>query len=224
MLRLDRPAGETELAAVLSMNIETVRNHLRELSARQLVTRTERYQGWSLTGAGSQMILPMPETRELPAPATAEKPRSPASSASGLIESDSLNPAVVVESGNAEKPRSNADSALNMRDQPAQGGKPVDNSAQAPAAPDPDPAPADLPERLAILAGAGIGEPTRSRLAHLAHAEPAYLRAHCNRAKAERRGTGLLIHRIQMQDPAPRGYDDDRDRYVTGEFAHLVNH
>jgi hypothetical protein len=194
MLRLDRPAGETELAAVLSMNIETVRNHLRELSARQLVTRTERYQGWSLTGAGSQMILPMPETRELPAPATAEKPRS------------------------------NADSALNMRDQPAQGGKPVDNSAQAPAAPDPDPAPADLPERLAILAGAGIGEPTRSRLAHLAHAEPAYLRAHCNRAKAERRGTGLLIHRIQMQDPAPRGYDDDRDRYVTGEFAHLVNH
>jgi DNA-binding CsgD family transcriptional regulator len=198
MLRLDRPAGETELAAVLSMNIETVRNHLRELSARQLVTRTERYQGWSLTGAGSQMILPMPETRELPAPATAEKPRSP------------------------------AESALNMRIRrsatPISGGKPVDNSAQPSAAPDPDPAPADLPERLAILAGAGIGEPTRSRLAHLAHAEPAYLRAHCNRAKAERRGTGLLIHRIQMNDPAPRGYDDDRDRYVTGEFAHLVNH
>lgn len=82
---------------------------------------------------------------------------------------------------------------------------------------------------LTILAAAGIGEPTRSRLAALPHVTPAYVTAHA--ADLRRRGkggeTGLLIHRLLQADPPPPhptgcGCDACRARYLGGEFSQYL--
>ena len=81
----------------------------------------------------------------------------------------------------------------------------------------------DNRESLEALAQAGIGEPTRSRLAALPHVTPAYVRAHVARLRRERRTdqTGLLVHRIQQADLAPLD-PDDNSRYTTGQFAEYL--
>ena len=59
-------------------------------------------------------------------------------------------------------------------------------------------------EKISLLAAAGIGEPMRTRLAHLPHATPAYISEHTAQARRDGIPTGLLIHRILQADPTPR--------------------
>jgi hypothetical protein len=76
------------------------------------------------------------------------------------------------------------------------------------------------------LRAAGIGEPTASRVAALRHVTVAFVQAHAVRAKAEGTPSGLLVHRVRVNDPAPelnrRGHlagcacePCQRDRYLT---------
>jgi predicted transcriptional regulator len=57
LFRLDEPVGESEIASILDMYPTTVRTHLRSLARLGVVTRTHRYNGWTLTAGGRQMIL-----------------------------------------------------------------------------------------------------------------------------------------------------------------------
>lgn len=53
------------------------------------------------------------------------------------------------------------------------------------------------------LKNAGIGEPSRSKLANLEHVTPEYILAHSELVKKENKNTGMLVHRIREGDPAP---------------------
>jgi len=53
------------------------------------------------------------------------------------------------------------------------------------------------------LRSAGIGEPTRSRLAQLDHVTLEYVKAHVAKARRDHIPTGLLVHRIRSNDLQP---------------------
>jgi predicted transcriptional regulator len=57
LFRLDKPVGEIDIASILDIHPQTVRTYLKSLARLGVVTRTHRYQGWTLTGGGRQMIL-----------------------------------------------------------------------------------------------------------------------------------------------------------------------
>ena len=56
MLRLDRPVGAKEIAAILDLNEHTVAGYLRALARLNLVARAGYRQGYILLG-GRQLIL-----------------------------------------------------------------------------------------------------------------------------------------------------------------------
>jgi len=57
MLRLDRPISRNQIAAILDIHVQTARDYLRQLSAAGIVAHSS--QGWILTQAGSQWVLPI---------------------------------------------------------------------------------------------------------------------------------------------------------------------
>ena len=67
MIRLDRPAGEVDLASMLGSDRATIRSHLEALSALNYVARTDRYQSWIVTSGGRQLVLPLSAEPALPA-------------------------------------------------------------------------------------------------------------------------------------------------------------
>lgn len=65
-------------------------------------------------------------------------------------------------------------------------------------------------DRLLILYGCGISEPTASRLIENSWCTEEYIRRHIEKARKEKISTGLLIHRIRSHDPMPKS---DLERY-----------
>jgi DNA-binding CsgD family transcriptional regulator len=64
-----------------------------------------------------------------------------------------------------------------------------------------------------------------SLLAAMEHITPEYARAHIERARREHIGAGLLIHRMRSADPAPlTRAEEERQRYIGGEYADLILH
>jgi len=59
-------------------------------------------------------------------------------------------------------------------------------------------------EAVEALREAGIGEPTRSRLAVLPHVTASYVRAHALLAARDGIRSGLLVHRLRSGDEAPK--------------------
>ena len=59
-------------------------------------------------------------------------------------------------------------------------------------------------ESIHIMKLAGIGNPTLTKLANQDHITPFYVLAHTLQAKKEKKPTGLLIHRMRSEDPAPQ--------------------
>jgi hypothetical protein len=57
LFRLDKPVGESEIARILDIHPETTRIYLRSLARLGLITRTHRFNGWTLTAGGRQMLL-----------------------------------------------------------------------------------------------------------------------------------------------------------------------
>jgi hypothetical protein len=72
LIRFDRPLTESEIAAALEMNLETIRGHLRCLSKEGLVAYLGRNKGWVLIPGGRQLLLPGPSPSVI---TTAENPR-----------------------------------------------------------------------------------------------------------------------------------------------------
>jgi len=64
MLRLDRPISRNQIAAILDIHVQTARDYLRQLSAANIVAHTN--QGWILTQAGSQWVLPIIDAGKSP--------------------------------------------------------------------------------------------------------------------------------------------------------------
>ena len=61
----------------------------------------------------------------------------------------------------------------------------------------------EFTESHALLRFAAVGEPMATALAQKPHITPYYVAAHFAKALADAVPTGLLIHRLKMQDPAP---------------------
>ena len=83
----------------------------------------------------------------------------------------------------------------------------------------------NLSESVELLHNAGIGHPTCDQLAKLPWATVDYLRAHIKYAQKNGISTALLIHKIRQQDDAPEIQNpNDYRKYITGEWAHLIDH
>jgi hypothetical protein len=83
----------------------------------------------------------------------------------------------------------------------------------------------NLCESVQILHAAGIGHPTCDQLAKLSWATVDYLRAHIKYAQKNGISTAQLIHKIRQNDDAPEIQDpNDYRKYITGEWAHLIEH
>jgi hypothetical protein len=83
----------------------------------------------------------------------------------------------------------------------------------------------NLSESVELLHKAGIGHPTCDQLAKLSWATVDYLRAHIKYAQKNGISTALLIHKIRQQDDAPEIQNpNDYRKYITGEWAHLIDH
>ncbi|MHB8135433.1 MAG: hypothetical protein ACYDH1_14570 [Anaerolineaceae bacterium] len=61
----------------------------------------------------------------------------------------------------------------------------------------------EVTESHALLRIAAIGEPMATALAEKPHITPYYVAAHYAKALADKVPTGLLIHRLRTEDPAP---------------------
>ncbi len=66
---LDKPVGESDIAAILDISPKTARSHLRSLAALGFLTRLQYHQGYQLTHAGRQMALPLEPVEAQPEPA-----------------------------------------------------------------------------------------------------------------------------------------------------------
>jgi hypothetical protein len=109
LFRLDKPLGESQIACILDIHPETTRIYLRSLARLGLVTRTHRFNGWTLTAGGRQMILGESQDRwPVLGPGkiktSAENPRSIPESPAPSAE----NPRSISETptSSAENPRS----------------------------------------------------------------------------------------------------------------------
>ncbi|RJO64981.1 MAG: hypothetical protein C4540_02495 [Candidatus Omnitrophota bacterium] len=68
MIRLDKPVGQGELAAILDIDPRTAERHLRSLAQRQLITRTHIQAGYILTQTGRQLVLGVEDLPPVQAP------------------------------------------------------------------------------------------------------------------------------------------------------------
>jgi biotin operon repressor len=78
LLRLDRPTGETEVASLLDIDRQTAHNHLDSLASIGLLTRSRRREGYVLTRAGRQLLMPEAEPDDPSAGDMEEFPPYPA--------------------------------------------------------------------------------------------------------------------------------------------------
>jgi hypothetical protein len=78
-----------------------------------------------------------------------------------------------------------------------------------------------IADNLAELVRHHIREPAKSRLARLEHVTPDLIRAHC-----EGKPPGQAIYRIEHNWPVPQveGDEDDRKKYISGEYADFIEH
>jgi hypothetical protein len=109
LFRLDKPVGESEIARILDIHPETTRIYLRSLARLGLVTRTHRFNGWTLTAGGRQMILgeaddPWPVLQPGKIKTSAENPRSTPERPSASAENPRSTPKS--SDASAENPRS----------------------------------------------------------------------------------------------------------------------
>lgn len=182
MLQLDRPTGEVEIAEILDINQETARRYLKSLCRVGLATRTGRFQGYTLTGLGSQLVLPM-ETPVLERGKSAlERGKTALDAPITTTVKDSINKSesevVESESANAENPRSLSTGA-------------VDNPVWK------------------ELKAAGIGHNKRTeKLAKMEHVTPQYVKAWAAQMRQDNKAdqTGLLITILEGGQEAPPTY------------------
>jgi hypothetical protein len=156
LFRLDKPVGESQIAQILDIHPETTRIYLRSLARLGLVTRTHRFNGWTLTAGGRQMILgegknPWPVLGSGKIKTSAENPRSILQAHTPSAE----NPRSPAEgpAPSAENPRSISQaltpSAENPRSIPEGPAASAENPRSIPESP---PASAEIPRSRPVAA------------------------------------------------------------------------
>jgi DNA-binding transcriptional ArsR family regulator len=228
MFRLDRPAGETELAEILDQSPKTVRGHLRSLKYLGVVTRTNRYSGWQLTQGGRQLVLG--EVQDLQLTKTNGnfyRSPSPAAASLSLIKLKASNgKQQQLSEGAAEEEPEKSKPAVNFtvqNENPIKtNGKfyrsrvkrkcPLRKRKTADSAPRFGP---DMVQGLDMVCrnldafqsvGLGLSRVVRN-VAELDHVHPDYILSQARRLEGEGRySPGLLIKVVRDGDPVPPRY------------------
>jgi predicted transcriptional regulator len=222
LFRLDRPVGESEIASILDMYPTTVRTYLRSLSHLGVVTRTHRYNGWTLTAGGRQMILGESTDETLAAQtgkiktsvknsrSSVEISRSlPAAAASlSLSFKEESNAAAIAQAGTSVKnSRSRVKISRSRFGRKKHIRKKEDRTVHSRARSDPV-------VRANLEAFASIGLARNDfvqEICKMDHVTPDYIRGQKKRLEAERRYShGLLLTVIRSNDYLP-------DKYITHE-------
>jgi hypothetical protein len=191
-------SGTKALCLATGYSDKTVGVALEILSAENLVTHVDRYNGWVLTSGGRQLPLSWPALEE-PSEYESEKLRLP----EGETENFRL-PATAT----ALKTLINTESVAVEVVKPPGSRK---NSASR--------------EVLQVLTGLfedyKIGPPTCHELSADPEITPARARAHLRYGRRRGDPIGLVIHRMKSHDPPPKD-PEDTSRYVTGPYADLI--
>jgi hypothetical protein len=83
----------------------------------------------------------------------------------------------------------------------------------------------DFTENRKLLRADGVFEPKASQLAKLPWITPDYLKAFIEDRKRSGNSIALMIYQISNQNPPPaRNKEPDYRSYITGEYAHLIQH
>ena len=228
LVRLDRPAGETELAEILNSSRNTVHAQLRSLSMLGVIARSGYRNGWILTVAGRQMVLGTDQPAALP------EPEDGAKEIEEIAESDCENelrkicafepPITTINTSSELK----EDLIVVVRKESSQLRK---NCAfEPPECPENPPSQDENPELLKIFQKAGITLNRRTRkLLEKPYISADYIWAHylALKAKGKAGETGLLITILESGAPAPEQSADpqkDYQRYLGGEFSEFIKH
>jgi hypothetical protein len=226
VLRLSgRPLTSAFLGSLTGYSPHTVAQALQALLSMGLASADARHSNWQLSPAAEELDLWPSRNGE-------------AAEGDSGVNRDFCHP----------DPAATAESLDFQRSSAVAAGKPIEKGAKRgrrgvrrtiqpgpspynppdPGAPPGKPQPENLPPLdpavLQALHQAGIGEPTASRLAAMAHIDLAYVQAHAARARREGIRVALLIHRMRAGDPAPEMLEKSSERYITGKYAEFVNH
>ncbi len=212
LFRLDKPVGEGEIARMLDIHPETMRTYLRSLARLGMVTRTHRYQGWTLTGGGRQMILgesnnewpggqgPIKQTEKIKA--SAENPRSlPAAAASLILSLKEENDEAAAEAeASAENPRWSARISRSLFSRRVRIIKKEDRIAEGRPRSDPMvQANLEAFRSIGLVKNAFVLE-----ICKMDHVTPNYILGQKKRLEAERRYSGgLLLTVVRCNDYLP---------------------
>jgi DNA-binding transcriptional ArsR family regulator len=209
LFRLDKPVGESEIASILDMYPTTVRTHLRSLARLGVVTRTHRYNGWTLTAGGRQMILgeSLDESR---APRTGKSKTNvkisrslPAASLSLSFKEESYAAAAAKAGANMKNSRSRVKISRSHYSRGMRIIKKGDRTALGSARSDPL-----VQANLEAFASIGL---VRNNfvleICNMDHVTPDYILGQKKRLEAERRySRGLLLTVIRSNDYLPEKY------------------
>ncbi|MEJ2263865.1 MAG: DnaA N-terminal domain-containing protein [Anaerolineales bacterium] len=218
LFRLDKPVGESEIASILDIHPQTIRSYLESLARLGVVTRTHRYQGWTLTGGGRQMILGE-SVDELPGghagkiKTSAKKSRSnakisrslplAAASLSLSLKEESKEAAAAQAGASAKKSRSSAKISRSRYHRGMRITETGDRTALGSARSDPV-------VRANLEAFASIGLARNDfvlEICQMDHVTPDYILGQKKRLEAERRYShGLLLTVIRSNDYLPERY------------------
>jgi len=183
-------ASQEWIEAVTGYDDKTVAKALKTLAAMGLVSRHNRYS-WGLS---------MIERQGVDRSGTRKNSESRAATTTGVLNiliKSSMDMAEVAADG-----RCNENQCLEAGASSGGGvnGSETDQRIVRPRAERSK----AFREAVEALREAGIGEPTRSRLAVLPHVTASYVRAHALLAARDGIRSGLLIHRLRSGDEAPK--------------------
>jgi hypothetical protein len=216
LFRLDKPVGESQIAQILDIHPETTRIYLRSLARLGLVTRTHRFNGWTLTAGGRQMILgegkdPWPVLGSGKIKTSAENPRSIPESPPASAEIPRSRP-VAAASLSFKQKRNTAAAAIaaaSVKISPSRysrrwpNTKKKDRTATGSTRSDPL-------VRANLEAFAAIGLVRNDfvlEICKMDHVTPDYILGQAKRLEAERRYShGLLLTVIRSHDHLPEKY------------------
>lgn len=203
---------------------ESVHDGLETLRDADLIVQTGRYE-WSLTSGAQQlplgeMALPEPaqpvgepENERIAIQAIEAIPEEPEQEE---LETELDNPCPVSSAIIGPNPLASSSRSLIKDSRENLLLARADSSGKSGAN-------SRVADNLAELARHHIREPARSRLAGLEHVTPELIRGHC-----EGKPAGQAIYRIEHNWPVPQAEkkrdEDDRKRYISGEFADFIEH
>lgn len=194
MFRLDRPVGPTEIAEILEIDRHTAGKYMKSAVDLGIVTRPDYHEGYTLTTNGRQLLLGVDKLVDNIEP-TGEK-RQPLAG---------ISPVPPTATAYKTLKKSNNPELINQEELKAVVVEPDWRESH------------QLKANIQALKAAGVGEPSRSLLALLKHVTPEYVQAHAAIASSEKKGIGLLVHRIRSADPLP-----EKSSWIPEDYSECI--